>query len=185
MDEFIDILDSEGKHTGKVALKSEAHKHGWPHHTVHVWFYTRNFEVLLQQRGATKATHPLLWDVSVAGHVAAGESIISAAIREVQEELGLQIVEGDLRKLGVFKALHEHSKDLVDYEFHHTFLAELKVPVEKLRKQEAEVNDLKLLPLKFFTDETGAAETRKNYVPDQDRYYLKVAAAIRNILQGI
>ena len=81
MDELIDILDSNGDFTGKTAMKSEAHKNGWFHATVHIWFYTTDGKILLQQRGKHKETHPLLWDVSVAGHVGAGEAIETSAIR--------------------------------------------------------------------------------------------------------
>jgi len=49
MDELIDILTSEGKATGKSALKSEAHHHGWFHATVHIWLFTTDAKVLLQK----------------------------------------------------------------------------------------------------------------------------------------
>ena len=89
MEEYLDILDSFGNATGKTVLKSEAHKQGWFHNTAHVWFYTNDCEILLSQRAASKSIFPLLWDVSVAGHIDAGESIINGAIRETEEEIGL------------------------------------------------------------------------------------------------
>ena len=89
MDELVDILDEHGNLTGQSCLKSEAHLKGLLHPTVHVWLYTKDGRVLIQQRGKNKDTHPLLWDVSVAGHVASGEGIPLAAVREVQEEVGL------------------------------------------------------------------------------------------------
>ena len=76
MDELIDILTSEGKATGKSALKSEAHHHGWFHATVHIWLFTTDAKVLLQKRGLNKKVFPGLWDISVAGHVGAGETIL-------------------------------------------------------------------------------------------------------------
>ena len=54
MDELIDILTSEGKATGKSALKSEAHHHGWFHATVHIWLFTADEKILLQKRALTK-----------------------------------------------------------------------------------------------------------------------------------
>ena len=89
MDELIDILDDQGNLTGRNCLKSIAHIEGLNHATVHIWFYTPEGNILLQQRAATKKIYPLLWDVSVAGHVNAGESLLAAAIREVKEEIGL------------------------------------------------------------------------------------------------
>ena len=102
MDERVDILNEQGKPTGESCLKSEAHRKGLLHPTVHIWLYTTDGRVLIQKRGKNKATHPLLWDVSVAGHVAAGEEIVSAAIREVEEEIGLTILESDFEPLDTY-----------------------------------------------------------------------------------
>ena len=38
-----------------------------------------------------KNIYPLLWDVSVAGHIDAGETFFEAAIRECKEEIGLTL----------------------------------------------------------------------------------------------
>ena len=46
MDELIDILTPDGKLTGKTALKSEAHKNGWFHATVHIWLFTSDEKIL-------------------------------------------------------------------------------------------------------------------------------------------
>ncbi len=54
MDEFIDIVTKDGEPTGKVALKSDAHKNGWYHNTIHLWLYTNDGEILLQQRSHKK-----------------------------------------------------------------------------------------------------------------------------------
>ena len=91
MDELIDILDDQGNLTGRNCLKSIAHIEGLNHATVHIWFYTPEGNILLQQRAATKKIYPLLWDVSVAGHVNSGESLLTAAIREVKEEVNVQV----------------------------------------------------------------------------------------------
>ncbi|WP_337251707.1 NUDIX hydrolase [Maribacter halichondriae] len=137
MDELVDILDAEGNYTGKTVMKSEAHRKGLFHPTIHVWFYTKTAKVLIQLRAKNKDTHPLLWDVSVAGHIAAGETIETSAVREIQEEIGLDISPEDLNKIGVFKSVQEHSDTLVDCEFHHTYLCELKVPLKVLKDRKA------------------------------------------------
>ncbi len=58
MDELLDILDTDGNPTGTTAMKSKAHRIGLFHATVHIWFYTSEGELLLQQRGKNKGTHP-------------------------------------------------------------------------------------------------------------------------------
>jgi len=114
MDELIDILTPDGKPTGKVALKSEAHKNGWFHATVHIWFFTKDDKILLQKRAMTKKVFPGLWDISVAGHIGAGETILDAAIREVHEELGLEIKSDELLKIGTRIHQVSHANGIQD-----------------------------------------------------------------------
>ncbi|WP_437395128.1 NUDIX hydrolase [Flagellimonas lutimaris] len=180
MDEHVDILDGNGEPTGESCLKSEAHRKGLLHPTVHIWFYTPEGRVLIQQRGKNKATHPLLWDVSVAGHVAAGEKIVTAAIREVEEEIGLTISEIDLESLGTFKTVHKIAEDFIDAELHHIFLCQLSVTLNQLTKQESEVEDLALVPLFKFAEETWGLASMGKYVPHGPTYYKTIIKAIKS-----
>ncbi len=147
MDELIDILTSKGKPTGKTALKSEAHKNGWFHATVHVWLFTSDKKILLQKRALTKKVFPGLWDISVAGHIATGESVLSAAKREVFEEIGLNLKEKDFIKIGTRIHQVKHNNGIQDNEHHHVFIAELNVPLEQLTIQKEEVADIELFDL--------------------------------------
>lgn len=152
MDELIDILTAEGKSTGKTALKSEAHKNGWFHATVHIWLFTRDKKILLQKRALTKKVFPGLWDISVAGHIGAGESILSSAKREVLEEIGLELKETELIKIGTRVHQVQHKNGIQDNEHHHVFIAELKVPISTLKIQIEEVADIKLFDLSVLKD---------------------------------
>ena len=180
MDEFVDILDASGKYTGTSMLKSEAHQLGLFHPTVHVWCYSRESALLLQQRSAQKETFPLKWDVSVAGHVGAGEDLMLAALREAQEEIGISLVDSNLEKIAVFKTEKRHSKTLFDREFTHTFLYALS-PNVKLVKQESEVAALKWFKLSEF--ETMVRENDPMLVPNSQNRYEVVIEAIRSRLQ--
>ena len=128
MDERIDIVDGHGNPTGETRMKSEAHRLGLLHSTVHVWCYTHDGHILLQQRGKEKETFPLLWDVSVAGHVGAGEGIEISALREIKEEIGVDTTIGKLKKIGIFPSLQKHNETLIDRELHHVFLLKLSIP---------------------------------------------------------
>ena len=182
MDELIDILNTDGVPLGKTAMKSKAHKMGLFHATVHIWLYTKEGELLIQKRAVNKDTHPGLWDISVAGHIGAGELIIDSAIREVKEEIGLTITGKDLKKIGVFKSIQKHSKELIDCEFHHTFLSKLKIPLEKLIKQKSEIDDLKLISNIQFEKELNDKELSKQYVPHSIEYYTKILNEITQLL---
>ena len=132
MKELLDIWDESGKPTGQVYEKSIAHQKGLFHPTVHVWFYTSAPSLLLQKRGSNKETFPNLWDVSVAGHVSSGESILDGALREIKEEIGLQLKSNDLILIDVRKNINQFSNGIIDCEFQHVFLSELKIGLEDL-----------------------------------------------------
>jgi len=177
MDEWVDILDEDGNATGRTCLKSEAHAKGWFHPCVHIWFYTQDGKVLVQQRGAMKKTFPLLWDVSVAGHMEAGESAEDSAIREVAEEIGLHIKAADLQKVGVYKSYKVHNEALIDAEFLNTYIHPLSVSVDALIPQESEVAALKLISMQEFTAALQEP-VAVGHVPHEEIY-------IRNVLEMI
>ena len=179
MNEYIDIFTKTGKPTGKTALKSEIHAKGYYHNTAHIWFYSKKGEILLAQRAASKTIYPLLWDVSVAGHIDAGETIKQGAIREVKEEIGLTISEIDLEKTGVFECFQSYPNGITDNEFHHTFITELQVDFSSLVFQIEEVEALKLVSISEFKDLLKNSETNNHFVASNYNYYMKVIDAIR------
>lgn len=182
MEEYIDIVTREGKPTGKSAPKSEIHSKGYYHHTVHLWLYTNSGEVLLSQRAACKTICPLLWDVSVAGHIDAGEPILTAAIREAQEEIGLTLIEQDLEKIGVFECFQSYDNGIVDNEFHNTFISELKVDISKLKLQIEEVEAVKLVSFSEFKEILKHIGSDNHFVASNKSYYEFVIHAIEKKL---
>jgi isopentenyldiphosphate isomerase len=185
MEEWVDVLDDAGRKSGKHILKSEAHKKGIFHSTVHVWFVTRLGEVLLQQRAETKKTFPLFWDVSVAGHVAAGEEILQAALREIREEIGLTIREEDLIPVGVFKSVQQHENGIADCEFHHTFICVFHQAISDLSLQEEEVKDIRLIPMESWKEDLFSTSPSMKYVPHQPNYYQMVIRKIKDQLTAL
>lgn len=183
MDELIDIVDENGKPTGKSELKSVIHTKGYYHHTAHIWFYTSEGNILLSQRSAKKNICPLMWDVSVAGHIDAGETAKQAAIRETKEEIGLAISENGLHKIGVFECFQTYESGIIDNEFHNTFIAVLDIPLSKLSPQEEEVEALKLVNLDEFERLIETIDYNNNhFVPSNKAYYKLVLNQIKKHL---
>lgn len=89
--ELFDIVNSNGEVTG-TATRAECH--GNPallHQVVHVLVFNSKGELLLQKRAPDKDIQPDKWDTSVGGHVNSEEIIESAAVREIEEEIGIDI----------------------------------------------------------------------------------------------
>ncbi len=179
MDELIDILTPEGNPTGKTALKSEAHKNGWFHATVHIWLFTKDEKILLQKRALTKKVFPGLWDISVAGHIGAGESILSSAKREVFEEIGLVLEKKELIKIGTRIHKVKHKNGIQDNEHHHVFIAELKEPVTNLKMQVEEVDGIQLFDLAVLKSTKNLENV---LLPRFHEYYCMVYQKIKNRL---
>jgi isopentenyldiphosphate isomerase len=55
--------------------------------------------VLWQLRGPYKDSAPNAWDHACSGHVAAGESVRESARRELAEEIGIEVADGELEEL--------------------------------------------------------------------------------------
>lgn len=180
MDEYIDVVDKQGNFIGKSELKSIIHKKGYYHHTAHVWFYTKNGAVLLSQRSAKKTICPLLWDVSVAGHIDAGETPMQAAVRETQEEIGITISENNLQPIGVFECFQTYENGINDNEFHNTFIAEITESISQLTIQEEELEAVKFVSLDEFKKLIENIGADNHFVPSNKTYYELVWQNIKN-----
>jgi isopentenyldiphosphate isomerase len=185
MDEWVDIVDKFGKLTGQVCLKSEVHEQGYWHPCVNIWLYNREGEVLIQKRVADKDTFPNLWDVSVAGHIGAGEIPIEAAQRELSEELGVKIPIEKLKEIGSYISDHSHPNDVIDREFHYVYVAELMVPIDTLDLQTEEVADIKMVAANVLTNFWSNKELNQEYVPYTTAYCEMVFQAIQNQIKSL
>ena len=171
VEELIDILTSEGKKTGTSCPKSEIHAKGHYHNTVHVWFYDSDGDILLAQRSAKKELHPLLWDVSVAGHVDAGESLKEAAVREIKEESDLKVKKKHLQKIGTFESFRSYDTNIIDNEFHHTYICDLMYAKGLLKPADNEVEAFKMVSSFEFFEILEDIGKDNHFIPSNKAYY--------------
>jgi 16S rRNA (adenine1518-N6/adenine1519-N6)-dimethyltransferase len=95
--ELFDVVD-EADQLLHTLSRGEVHAQGLRHRAVHIFLRTERGEIFLQRRSPLKDKCPNLWDSSAAGHLDAGEDYEVAAVRELEEELGLTGLE--LREIG-------------------------------------------------------------------------------------
>lgn len=92
-----DLYTKYREKTGKEHIRGEKIPEGFYHLVVAVWIRNRRGEYLISQRSANRPTCPLMWEC-VGGSVLKGESSREGAVREVKEEVGLDL-EKDAGKL--------------------------------------------------------------------------------------
>ena len=90
--EMLDIYDAAGNCIGQAPRKE---CHGNPallHHTSHVVvFHPEEPALLLQLRKKDRLIQPGKWDTAVGGHLDSGEDYLTGAVRELREELGVDL----------------------------------------------------------------------------------------------
>lgn len=88
--EIWDLYTKNRTLSGKTHIRGEMIPEGYYHLVVHIWIKNSKGEYLISQRAASRPTCPLMWEC-VGGSVIAGESSLEGAIREVKEEVGLNL----------------------------------------------------------------------------------------------
>lgn len=97
--ELLRVVDKNGNFTGDIFDRDYVHNNNLLHNEVSVFILNSNKEILLQKRSMTKKFNPGKWGLC-AGHVSYDETLEDAALREIKEEIGLDIDLGDLNPIG-------------------------------------------------------------------------------------
>ena len=142
--EMLDVFDVNGNLLG-VESRQFCHSEnpGVYHKAVWIWLKNSKGQVLVQQRSRLKKHGPLKWDMSAGGHVDAGESQLSTCVREVKEELGIEVAESDFVFL----------KEIVNqrsWELSQVYLLKSDVGENQITLQEEEVEQVKWLDFEVF-----------------------------------
>jgi isopentenyldiphosphate isomerase len=121
------------------------HRDGDWHAALHIWVGGideggRPF-ALFQRRSQTKDTWPGSLDVAVGGHFRAGE-ILSEALREAEEEIGLPVGPQDVTRLG--RRFARGSAGM-DNEVQEVFALRSDLPLDAYRLHPAEVDAVVLV----------------------------------------
>lgn len=106
-----DLYTRNREKTGREHVRGEKIPEGFYHLVVHIWIRNCKGEYLISQRSANRPTSPLMWEC-VGGSVLIGESSIDGALREVKEEVGLDL-EPETGKI-LFTKIRSTFNDIVD-----------------------------------------------------------------------
>jgi len=89
-EEIFDVVNEDDEVIDRRA-RSEVHRLGLMHRAIHVLVFNKTGQVFLQKRSMLKDRQPGVWDSSSSGHVDSGEQYDACAMRELREEIGLQV----------------------------------------------------------------------------------------------
>jgi isopentenyl-diphosphate delta-isomerase len=167
--ELLDIIDQLGNRLGYSLPRDEVHKTGLWHRTVHIWALNSRNELLLQKRAMTKETFPGLWDISVAGHVTAGDNSGKAACRELLEELGIRASEKELTYLFTITGRYEDRvRPFIDHELTDVYILRKDIPLDKKTMRSAEVDDVRYFGINEL--KLALAKSSELFVPHHEAY---------------
>ena len=142
---------------GTAILRNTAHTQGIPHKTAHVWVVNSRKEILLQKRALCKESHPGCWDVSSAGHITFGQTVVESAIRECFEEIGLAVTSSDLVPLGtLYQEFINVTPGFIDREWVDSFIVCRDLPESAFTVQVEEVSEVKWFDFEIFCAMTVA-----------------------------
>ncbi len=143
-EEYLDVYDRRGNHVG-IMERSEAHKKdaGVFHKAVHIWIINSKKQLLIQRRAPWKPTCPNRWDISAAGHVEEGETLLDTCVRETYEEIGLKIPKENFIFVG--EIVHTDF-----WEFTEQFIVMVDVKLSEMSFQDEEVSEVRWIDIPSF-----------------------------------
>lgn len=204
-EEILKIFDESGQHIGE-ALRNEVHKKGYWHETFHCWLLSienNRTSIYFQIRSHLKKDYPNLLDITAAGHILAKETV-EDGLREVKEELGIEVKMEEVISLGNIKnSIIQES--MIDNELSHVFLLKKYDLFSNFNLQKEEVSGIVRADFnKFYEFANGLIETidvegfqiteageellikksvnKNHFVSHENTYIVEVAELIKNHL---
>jgi isopentenyldiphosphate isomerase len=204
--EQIDIYDANLGRIG-VMGRGEAHRAGHWHRAFHCWVYTRVDDpcVLFQLRSPRSKNFPNMLDVSAAGHLTAGETVLDG-VREVREELGISFDDSALAFAGERVEVTDQSNGQLNREYQSVYFLNHDADLAEYAPEPREVAGLFWIPLAAGLDFFGGRRdtvdldgvefdngryagasrtvTRADFVPRIQRYYLAAMVSVDRLIDG-
>lgn len=189
--ELVKVFDENYTYI-KDECRDTVHLEGLWHETIHCWLINEHY-VYIQKRSAVKNDFPGLFDITAAGHILATETV-KDGVREVEEELGIEIDFSKLHAEGVVRDVIE-LPNFHDYEFANVFLYESILIPSDFSLQLEEVESIYIVKREAFIqlcfnqiitvtctnifDGTSSEISLGNFVPHERAYFEAIASKIK------
>jgi 8-oxo-dGTP pyrophosphatase MutT (NUDIX family) len=136
------VVDKDDEIVGYVAGKENLHSSGVPHRCIHIFVEIYGGGFVLQRKGPNSENAGTL-SSAVSGHVEGDETYLDAAVREMKEELGLDIDEVDLDVICKIPPCADTGN-----EFVVLFSYLMDPDTEDIRPDSKEISEIVRLPFK-------------------------------------
>lgn len=205
--EKIKVFDANLRELG-IMERKEAHMSAQWHITFHCWIVNKpKDKILFQLRSKEKKNFPDMFDVSAAGHLMYNEEIADG-IREVSEELGIDIPFEDLFSLGYRVEVDDSENGQKNREYQSVYIAVTDKDLSKFKPQIEEVAGLMWMNIaealklfsgkvdsvsvqgivynkdKMFWEEKERTVSIKDFIPRIQNYYLTAAIMAERTIEG-
>lgn len=205
--ENIKIFDANLRQIGTMERK-DAHKEGKWHVTFHCWVVNpANNSILFQLRSKEKQNYPDMFDVSAAGHLLDTEEV-EDGIREVSEELGINLDQRALYSLGYRVEVDDQDNGQKNREYQAVYLAKVCDELSLYKPQIDEVSGLMWMgiddALALFSNQKNSVQMQgivydavhrnwqnkkrevrmTDFIPRIQQYYLTIAIMSERSIEG-
>lgn len=151
---LVELVSSSGAAIGQSTVDVAHQPPGQLHRAFSVVLADPTGRILLQRRAAVKTRFPLRWANACCGHPAPGEPPITAAVRRLGEELGIDPLP--LTEVGVYQYFaSDPASGRVEREYDHVLLGSFS-DVAALRPDPQEVAELRWVDVEALGDDLRA-----------------------------
>ena len=132
--ELVDLYDRQKRNLNKTFERWSGEPiEGEYKQSVHIWILNSKGELLIQKRADNRLRNPGKWAFT-GGMVDKGETSLNGAVRELKEELGIEVTEEKMDFIISFKREHV---------FVDVWLLQYDIAIEDLILQREEVSEAK------------------------------------------
>ena len=162
MIELWDVYNRNREKTGRIIERGQEMTQDEYHLVVNAWLQNKEGKYLISQRTPNKS-YPLMWEAT-GGSALSGESSLEAALREVREELGIELDPSCGRLVASGIRQYDTFPDFLD-----VWIFFCDYPVEKVQLQEGETCGAKWASAEEIWDMVCKGE----WIPMEKFNYLK------------
>lgn len=169
--ELLEIYNEDGTPSGKYKERKQVHRDGDLHKCVQVCLISHKNEILIQKRAPHKEIYPDKWDISVAGHVACCQSVMEAALKEIKEELGIEMSEKNLYYLCTSRQMYRSSDGVLkDNQIVETYIVHIShmLDINDFYPNPQEISQIRFIAAPVLQENIRRGDT--SFIPHPTEY---------------